>query len=254
MPIRAIVMLAAVVFCSSLAAGSAEAATRHCQSYYEADIKTIDGAASSRILRFGYFETRGSCGSNVPNRCRERAVETAGRCVQAHWEDRNRRNRQPEECRGSGIIGYTVWDIKDELELTVCCSPGGASINARTVVTEVFAATRGAGNCSTGTGAPSVHQRLSSGYVAHCDTQRMRRLCAYRRQSALIQPPYEPFVDRPGSDLRFLPGRTAGECQQACQADSACKAWTQVAGAKQCFLKDAVPPARFNGCCTSGVK
>lgn len=72
--------------------------------------------------------------------------------------------------------------------------------------------------------------------------------------------------DRPGSDIRSfeLPAteRATGApnylaCQNACDAESGCMAWTFVKGAKgrtgRCWLKNRVPPSREASCCISGV-
>jgi hypothetical protein len=68
-------------------------------------------------------------------------------------------------------------------------------------------------------------------------------------------------TDRAGSDYRSfqLKGRTPGECQMACNKQRTCRAWTYVRPGVQgpnpvCYLKNAVPPARANTCCISGVK
>ena len=240
---------------------SSQAMTRHCQSYYEAVTKTVNGAANRTVVRFGYFETSGTCGSNVPDRCRNRAIETAGNCVTAHWRDRAKRNKVPNQCKGGGIHGYAVWDIKDELEIAVCCSPGAPSSQAGTIVTEVWAATVGPSSCRAGNGAPKVRQRLESNYEVNCASNYVRRLCAYRTRSALMPRPHEPDIDRPGDDINpngdlLLGDVNAGpkECQRKCREMNRCKAWTFVTGSQRCFLKDQIPKAVDNSCCTSGVK
>ncbi len=73
----------------------------------------------------------------------------------------------------------------------------------------------------------------------------------------------EQDTDRPGGgDFRHVVP-TADDpalCQQACQADVQCKAWTYVKpntvqGAQpNCWLKTGIPPAMYNTCCVSGVK
>ena len=78
---------------------------------------------------------------------------------------------------------------------------------------------------------------------------------------ALTQPStFEPRVDRPGSDYRNFTPRNPdpGDCREACLAEQQCRAWTFVRPDIQgpnavCWLKDSVPEAQGNDCCTSGV-
>ncbi len=71
----------------------------------------------------------------------------------------------------------------------------------------------------------------------------------------------EKGIDRPGSDYRDFDLRKADPalCRDACMKDAECRAWTYVEpnSAKpraHCWLKKAVPPARKDRCCVSGVK
>jgi hypothetical protein len=71
----------------------------------------------------------------------------------------------------------------------------------------------------------------------------------------------EPDTDRPGMDYKnFWMDQPCPECcRDACADDPNCKAYTYVKprrpGEKAgCFLKHAVPPAKKNNCCMSGVK
>lgn len=65
--------------------------------------------------------------------------------------------------------------------------------------------------------------------------------------------------DRPGYDLRTVPGlASAEECRAACADDGQCRAFTWVqAGVQgpetQCWIKSDVPPQRADECCVSGV-
>jgi len=69
-------------------------------------------------------------------------------------------------------------------------------------------------------------------------------------------------TDRPGSDYTSVtlpPGAGAQACENLCSADAPCKAWTYVKAGVQapnprCWLKNVVPDAQANNCCTSGVK
>ena len=71
----------------------------------------------------------------------------------------------------------------------------------------------------------------------------------------------EPDMDRGGSDYAGynLPSPEPALCRKACDQDQKCKAYTYVKPGLQgplarCYLKDAVPVARPNKCCVSGVK
>ena len=70
---------------------------------------------------------------------------------------------------------------------------------------------------------------------------------------------FELNIDRPGRDYNNTPSRGASDCSFACQADNRCRAWTYVRPGVQgpsgrCWLKNAVPGAVRNNCCTSGVR
>jgi hypothetical protein len=71
----------------------------------------------------------------------------------------------------------------------------------------------------------------------------------------------EAYTDRPGSDWKSfdLKAPRPELCRAACDAASACKAYTYVkpglhGPTARCFLKSVVPEARPNICCVSGVK
>jgi uncharacterized membrane protein len=72
---------------------------------------------------------------------------------------------------------------------------------------------------------------------------------------------FEPDIDRPGGDYNNfdLAADNPNLCKEACQNDrSQCKAWTFVKAGFQgpkprCWLKNTIPPAFINNCCTSGA-
>jgi PAN domain len=69
----------------------------------------------------------------------------------------------------------------------------------------------------------------------------------------------ERNIDRPGHELRTVPAVAAADCSFACQAENKCRAFTFVRpGAHdpfgRCFLKDGIPPAIRDNCCTSGIR
>jgi hypothetical protein len=68
-------------------------------------------------------------------------------------------------------------------------------------------------------------------------------------------------VDRPGGDYKNfdLPADQPSLCEQACNAEGQCKAWTFVrpgvqGASARCWLKNVVPPKQANTCCVSGKK
>jgi len=70
---------------------------------------------------------------------------------------------------------------------------------------------------------------------------------------------FERNTDRPGLDFSNTPSQGATECSFACQLENQCRAWTFVRPGVQgpsgrCFLKNAVPQARRDRCCTSGFR
>lgn len=66
-------------------------------------------------------------------------------------------------------------------------------------------------------------------------------------------------TDRPGSDFRNIALRgSSQDCQEFCRRTRGCRAWTFVkvgfhGPSARCFLKNVVPAAVRNPCCTSGV-
>ena len=77
--------------------------------------------------------------------------------------------------------------------------------------------------------------------------------------SGVMRRPLEANVDRPGQDYkRLIVSGQPPECQRYCEKDSSCAAWTFVREGVQgpsavCYLKNRVPDAVGNDCCTSGV-
>ena len=69
---------------------------------------------------------------------------------------------------------------------------------------------------------------------------------------------FSPNIDRPGNDMRNVPINNAQACLNLCNRDRNCRAWTFVrpgiqGSSARCWLKDVIPPAVANRCCTSGV-
>lgn len=73
---------------------------------------------------------------------------------------------------------------------------------------------------------------------------------------------FEANTNRMGADYKniriekFPPGSFGSEedsCMRACSEDPKCQAWTFVKQESMCWLKSAIPEAKPNSCCTSGV-
>lgn len=85
-------------------------------------------------------------------------------------------------------------------------------------------------------------------------------ICFYH-STDLLASTYEPNIDRPGSNYKNfnLPAPDYHLCEQACEKDPQCKAFTYVkpgiqGKAARCWLKNSVPEAKKSNCCISGVK
>lgn len=70
----------------------------------------------------------------------------------------------------------------------------------------------------------------------------------------------EMNTDRPGYDYRSFNLRRAywRDCADVCVGDRRCRTWTYVRPGIQgpyarCWLKWAIPPARYSTCCISGT-
>jgi len=77
--------------------------------------------------------------------------------------------------------------------------------------------------------------------------------------AASAQPPSSPNTDRPGGDYSNFEIGVPPACRDACMKDGRCVAWTYVKPGIQgrrarCWLKDRVPAAVANPCCTSGTR
>ena len=64
----------------------------------------------------------------------------------------------------------------------------------------------------------------------------------------------ERDTDRPGGDFRAILGLdNASACERVCFDDDRCRVWTYVEHDHSCILKNTIPQARKDACCTSGM-
>lgn len=68
----------------------------------------------------------------------------------------------------------------------------------------------------------------------------------------------EPAINRPGSDIQNLVIASPGACRNACLSNPNCRAFTYVNAGIQgpqprCWLKNRIPNAVPDNCCTSGA-
>ncbi len=107
----------------------------------------------------------------------------------------------------------------------------------------------------------------AANYFVGLDRFEVRRVQAATGTAASAQSAFadalstETGIDRPGADYRSVDLDVADPaiCRSACEQDQQCKAYTFVRAGVQgptarCYLKNAVPDAVANACCTSGVK
>lgn len=72
--------------------------------------------------------------------------------------------------------------------------------------------------------------------------------------AARAQASFEPETDRPGGDFaRLLNIPSANACQQACQRDNKCAAWTYAQGPRDCWLKQSQQRPVYKANNISGV-
>jgi uncharacterized caspase-like protein len=95
------------------------------------------------------------------------------------------------------------------------------------------------------------------------------RIEKLKSQATAIAPPVPPRemsrlldgIDLPGQDYAAfgLDAPDSNLCQNACQSDAKCAAWTYVRPGLQgkqarCWLKNRVPPQQRSRCCVSGIR
>lgn len=114
--------------------------------------------------------------------------------------------------------------------------------------------------------AAKVHCWLKEGISRPVSFTANDRLAGLFGGEIFRKPPpnesWEFSVDRPGSDLsagQDLVRDDPALCATACAANGSCRAWTYVKPGVQgpnprCWLKNAVPGARANDCCVSGLR
>ena len=105
--------ISAVAIALSLTVVNTHAITRSCDAKLLITKSGKEGFPES-------FSAKGNCGSNVPNRCRERAKEAAIKCAAIHWDKRWDR-KKPEHCEpGANVHDYGINDLKQWIENRSC--------------------------------------------------------------------------------------------------------------------------------------
>jgi len=117
--------IATILLCSCLVlvtfVDSATAITRSCNAQW-----VLRNPATNGEVTLETFTAKGTCGKNVPNRCRIRANEAAHNCMQVHFETRWD-GTKPEACQGERISNYDLVDLKAAIEKKACNSGWGVN-------------------------------------------------------------------------------------------------------------------------------
>jgi hypothetical protein len=167
-------------------------------------------------------------------------VEGYQRQLQSHFEELARECRQACE-RDSECSAWTLKKERDQ-------SRGAGGLLATPW--------RVNGRCFLKTEAPPPIRDHT------CISGTLDRRVPTAEAAPRLAPGLEARTDRPGGDYREVPRASwegAESCQQLCQHDAQCSAWTWVRGGIQgpnprCYLKNTVPNPVQNECCISGVK
>lgn len=202
------------------------------------------------------------------NKCRRRAFKRAHACMSAMWRDRwliheRRLGEAAPECSGQVTEVTAVFrpdalvaipDLKTGLERAACCggSPWAKDFD---ITREVFKRTHGGRGC--GTGLRTVGSSFVSNYTFDCKAVRARENCGSIDLSSAGK---EAGYDRPGMNLAGMPVEktSPGRCRNACIRNHDCRAWSWVkpgvnGPGAQCYLKNGIPWAKKNDCCSSGT-
>ena len=116
-------------------------------------------------------------------------------------------------------------------------------------------------------GGDTYPERRIEGVMIHASQVNEQSIAVDGKKAATLETHpkdgIEANIDRPGGgDYRHFipPAADAQLCQQACQSDTQCKAWTYVkpdtvqGPQPNCWLKQTIPVAVPNRCCDSGIK
>lgn len=230
---------------------------RSCKAHYEV-VATVPAGDFKPDIPVNQFTVWGGCNSTRPNECRRKASNQAHKCMQDEWDERWTRNDVADSCSTTyGVRGYVLSDLKDEIEKAACCDRGSTISpikKSHEFKVKVYRRTHGDNGCG-GSGTSKRKNILISDYVVDCPGTRSRFDCGPNPATKASG------IDRPGADytsMRLNPGDKPRQCEHLCEGNPRCKAWTYVKAGVQdelpkCWLKDSVPWAKRNSCCTSGV-
>lgn len=123
--------------------------SRTCSAHYEITlyIGNTTTLTDKIVITYGSFSAKGGCGKIVPNRCRERARNSAHNCMKEHWDMPAKiGDTMWTPCSNSAIINYRVnkaESLKAQIEQELC-----NIFSFQTMNVEVNALTKGKKKCS----------------------------------------------------------------------------------------------------------
>ncbi|MEM6849683.1 MAG: PAN domain-containing protein [Pseudomonadota bacterium] len=257
-------------------ATSASAQSRGCQAHYQATFTTTEQGQRTAVFggnpfanqRPGEFAVRIGCGASTANRCRRRAADRAHDCMAQHFGQWDRNNppafplsAEPSDRRNAcrtNMFGYDVASFGGSLGFAACLTPDGFPAWGFTPTVrrvEVSAKTHGQSGCAVTSNGNTRTRVLAENVVVDCAYRAARSGASWRNSRST-------GFDRPGGDMAAVAAQTPDACAVACRDRNGCRAWTFVTNTqgipgidanRRCFLKNTIPHAVANNCCTSGT-
>lgn len=116
--------------------------TRSCNAYYEISMKGNGGEIIT--IQMGHFSTKGSCKSSSPSKCREKARNSAHKCMANHWKIPAKADVHWKRCSDN----YPIFNqcLKCEIQKRLC-----RLFNATTLPIQIKAITTGDKRCPQST-------------------------------------------------------------------------------------------------------
>ena len=131
---------------------------RTCTAYYSLDIRRAAqqyGGPIVPLVKMFTFKAKGSCGSTVPNRCRERARDAAVNCMDLHYNNDYHttyaNNKAPYYCSPHRrIYDYHINQLAGKISDTACKAIP-SSLRPGTFKVKVIARVEGKKGCAEDT-------------------------------------------------------------------------------------------------------